>query len=48
VKPEYNKTINKRLDSYYEDLYGLRRGMFRVEDEALPASQVFAEVPCRS
>ena len=48
VKPEYNKTINKRLDSYYEDLYGLPRDIFRVEDDALPASQVFAEVPCRS
>ena len=48
VKPEYNKTINKRLDSYYDDLYGLPRGIFTVEDAALPASQAFAEVPCRS
>jgi formylmethanofuran dehydrogenase subunit A len=48
VKPEYNKTINKRIDKYYDDLYGLPRSLFAVEDAALPAAQTFAEVPCRS
>ncbi len=48
VKPDYNRAINKRLDTYYHDLYGLPRSMFSVHDEALPNSEHFAEVACRS
>ncbi len=48
VKPTYDSSINKRLDGYYDKLYGLPRGIFAVDDDALPAPEAFAEVPCRS
>jgi formylmethanofuran dehydrogenase subunit A len=48
VKPEYDRQINRRLESYYDDLYGLPRSMFTVPDAALPNKDAFAEVPCRS
>jgi formylmethanofuran dehydrogenase subunit A len=48
VKPSYDSSINKRLDSYYDKLYGLPRGIFAVDDAALPAPEAFAEVPCRN
>jgi formylmethanofuran dehydrogenase subunit A len=48
VRPDYDRQINSRLDKYYDDLYGLPRSLFEVQDAALPASAAFAEVPCRS
>ena len=48
VRPEYDRAINSRLDTYYDGLYGLPRSMFEVQDAALPATAAFSEVPCRS
>ncbi|MGJ0506126.1 MAG: formylmethanofuran dehydrogenase subunit A [Methylocystis sp.] len=47
ISPRFDKTINKRLDSYYEELYGLPRGIFDVPDAALPHKDAFAEVACK-
>ena len=48
VKPDYDRQMNKRLDTYYEDLYGLPRSMFEVADRALPNREAFQQVACRS
>ena len=48
VRPEYDRAIDDRLDKYYDELYGLPRALFEVQDAALPATAVFAEVPCHS
>ena len=47
ISPRFDETINKRLDSYYEELYGLPRGIFDVPDAALPHRDAFAEVACK-
>jgi formylmethanofuran dehydrogenase subunit A len=47
TSPRFDKNINKRLDSYYEELYGLPRGIFDVPDAALPHKDAFAEVACK-
>jgi formylmethanofuran dehydrogenase subunit A len=47
IAPRFDQNINKRLDSYYEELYGLPRGIFDVPDAALPNRDAFAEVACR-
>ena len=47
LSPRFDKNINKRLDAYYEDLYGLPRGIFDVPDAALPHKDAFAEVACK-
>ena len=47
IRPRYDRQITKRLDSYYDDLYGLPRSIFDVPDAALPHKDAFAEVPCR-
>lgn len=47
VRPEYDRSINSRLDTYYDRLYGLPRSLFEVQDAALPNAAAFAEVPCR-
>jgi formylmethanofuran dehydrogenase subunit A len=52
VRPDYDRAIDKRLDRYYDDLYGLPRSLFEVADAALPKEDAFvevscAEVPCR-
>lgn len=47
ISPRFDKNINKRLDSYYEELYGLPRGIFDVPDAALPHKDAFAEVACK-
>ncbi|MEK4033795.1 formylmethanofuran dehydrogenase subunit A [Methylocystis sp. IM3] len=47
ISPRFDKAINKRLDSYYEELYGLPRGIFDVPDAALPHKDAFAEVACK-
>lgn len=46
VHPDYDRQINRRLDAYYDDLYGLPRSMFEVPDKVLPNRNFFAEVPC--
>jgi formylmethanofuran dehydrogenase subunit A len=47
ISPRYDTSINKRLDLYYEELYGLPRGIFDVPDAALPNRDAFAEVACK-
>lgn len=47
ISPRFDKNINTRLDSYYEELYGLPRGIFDVPDAALPHKDAFAEVACK-
>ncbi len=47
ISPRFDTAINKRLDSYYEELYGLPRGIFDVPDAALPHKDAFAEVACK-
>jgi formylmethanofuran dehydrogenase subunit A len=47
ISPRYDTSINKRLDVYYEELYGLPRGIFDVPDAALPNRDAFAEVACK-
>ncbi|BDV35090.1 formylmethanofuran dehydrogenase subunit A [Methylocystis iwaonis] len=47
ISPRFDNNINKRLDSYYEELYGLPRGIFDVPDAALPHKDAFAEVACK-
>jgi len=47
IRPRYDGQITKRLDSYYDELYGLPRSIFDVPDAALPHKDAFAEVPCR-
>ncbi|KAF2988834.1 formylmethanofuran dehydrogenase subunit A (plasmid) [Methylocystis sp. MJC1] len=44
VRPDYDPDMNKRLDAYYDDLYGLPRSMFCVADDALPDRKFFREV----
>jgi len=46
--PKFDKAIDKRLDRYYEDLYGLPRTIFDLPQAALPNHDAFAEVSCRS
>lgn len=47
VRPDYNNQMNKRLDAYYEETYGLPRSMFEVSDAALSNRDFFEEVPSR-
>lgn len=46
VRPEYDRAINGRLNAYYDQLYGLSRSLFEVQDAALPNADRFAEIPC--
>jgi formylmethanofuran dehydrogenase subunit A len=48
VRPDYDRKINRRLDAYFDGLYGLPREMFGVSAAAALDEAFFAEVPCRS
>ena len=48
TSPKFDAAIDKRLDRYYDDLYGLPRTIFDVPQAALPNHDAFAEVSCRS
>jgi formylmethanofuran dehydrogenase subunit A len=48
TRPKFDAAIEKRLDRYYDDLYGLPRTIFDVPQSALPNHDAFAEVSCRS
>ncbi|HXZ14482.1 MAG TPA: formylmethanofuran dehydrogenase subunit A, partial [Roseiarcus sp.] len=48
TSPAYDRAIEKRLDSYYDELYGLPRSIFDLPAAALPNHDAFAEVSCRS
>ncbi len=47
IRPKYDQNIVKRLDAYYDELYGLPRNIFDVPDAALRNKDAFAEVACR-
>ncbi|ARN81991.1 formylmethanofuran dehydrogenase subunit A [Methylocystis bryophila] len=47
VRPDYDSQMSKRLDGYYQELYGLPRSVFEVTDAALPNKDAFLEVACR-
>ena len=46
--PKFDAAIERRLDRYYDDLYGLPRTIFDVPQAALPNADAFAEVACRN
>jgi formylmethanofuran dehydrogenase subunit A len=48
IRPGYDRAIEKRLDAYYDELYGLPRSAFDVPEAALAGKSVFAEVACRN
>ncbi|WP_166140865.1 formylmethanofuran dehydrogenase subunit A [Methylosinus sp. RM1] len=48
VRPGYDRAIEKRLDAYYDELYGLSRSIFDVPEAALAGRSVYAEVACRN
>ncbi|HXY57315.1 MAG TPA: formylmethanofuran dehydrogenase subunit A [Methylocystis sp.] len=48
TRPSFDKAIEKRLDAYYDELYGLPRTIFDLPAAALPHHDAFAEVSCRS
>ncbi len=48
TSPKFDAAIERRLDAYYDDLYGLPRTIFDVPATALPNADAFAEVSCRS
>jgi len=48
TSPRFDTAIERRLDRYYDDLYGLPRTIFDVPQAALPNADAFAEVACRS
>ena len=47
TRPQFDAAIEKRLDAYYDELYGLPRSVFQLPDAALPNHDTFAEVSCR-
>jgi formylmethanofuran dehydrogenase subunit A len=47
IRPRHDQNIIRRLDAYYEELYGLPRTIFDLPDAALPNHDAFAEVACR-
>ncbi len=48
IAPDFDRKINTRLDSYYDELYGLPRQVFDLPAAALPNNDAFAEVACRN
>ncbi|MFM8858537.1 MAG: formylmethanofuran dehydrogenase subunit A [Methylocystis sp.] len=46
VKPEYDRQINKRLNQYYDEEYGVSRSLFSVSDDSLPNREHFNQVSC--
>ena len=48
LTPAYDRAIEARLDRYYDDVYGLPRGMFSVPESAIFRDAPFAKVECSS
>jgi formylmethanofuran dehydrogenase subunit A len=46
VSPIYHRSIDRRLDRYYDDLYGVSRRMFTVSEGAAGFLGEFETVPC--
>ncbi len=48
TRPSFDAAIDRRLDAYYDDLYGLPRTIFDLPSAAFYDQDGFAEVSCRS
>ncbi|MBV9753041.1 MAG: formylmethanofuran dehydrogenase subunit A [Hyphomicrobiales bacterium] len=46
VTPSYDRVVDRRLDDYYESLFGVSRGLFVVPPEAPSFLGAFKDVPC--
>ncbi len=47
VSPGYDTAMDRRLSTYYDDLYGLSRSVFKVQPHAVTAREnAFEEVAC--
>jgi len=46
VKPEYDRQINKRLNEYYDEEYGVSRTLFSVSEDSLPNREHFNQISC--
>ncbi|MGO9135677.1 MAG: amidohydrolase family protein, partial [Methylovirgula sp.] len=46
VAPNYDSGIDRRLKTYYDDLYGISPDMFKVAGSALGRENPFGEVAC--
>ncbi|HEY1736611.1 MAG TPA: formylmethanofuran dehydrogenase subunit A [Methylovirgula sp.] len=46
VAPKYDKAMDRRLKSYYDDLYGISPDLFKVPAAALGRENPFGEVAC--
>jgi formylmethanofuran dehydrogenase subunit A len=46
VAPGYDRAVERRMQRYYDDRYGLSPDLFRVPAAALPHPDPFAAVPC--
>jgi formylmethanofuran dehydrogenase subunit A len=47
-RPEFDRGIERRLDAYYDEVYGAPRDFFTVDAEALPRPHLFETVSLRS
>jgi formylmethanofuran dehydrogenase subunit A len=48
VKPDYDRQINKRLNEYYDQEYGVSRSLFGVSEESLSNREHFNQIACVS
>jgi formylmethanofuran dehydrogenase subunit A len=46
VQPEHDRSIDRRMKTYYDDCYGLSDDFIRVPEHALGRSEPFERVPC--
>ena len=46
VTPSYDRAIDRKLEAYYESLYGVPRRLFIVPAEARDFLGAFQDVPC--
>lgn len=46
VAPNYDRAIDNRIKTYYDDLYGISADMFKVPASALGRENPFGEVAC--
>jgi formylmethanofuran dehydrogenase subunit A len=47
VRPEYDRAMDRRVQAYFAERYGLNADVIRVRDQLIERSQPFEMVPCR-
>ena len=47
VSPNYDRDIERRMRTYYEERYGLASDLMKVPQHAIPRPEPFESVPCR-